>query len=318
MPRGARRGSKAAKTRDWNEQARGVLVGRFYKPDSRHAIKKAAGLKGNQSTGLIHSVGTLNKYRQVLKNAGEWVGAKYGVTKLDNITKAQAQAYLDHRAEHGIGQKQLDADRLGLRFLKNIDGLERAIALEPRKLDPRAYTPQQIELIVSRQEAHNALATELAYRSGLRAHEMFTLQRIDEAIPSAHRTWHKDLFDGRKGEIYLVTGKGGLTREVMLPGDLAARLEARRLDTPRTVHDLKIVYQSHYNIGGGNAWSQSVSAASTSAFGWSNGAHGLRHRFAQERLRELQAHGHVYLEAKHILSQEMGHFRPDVVNAYLR
>jgi hypothetical protein len=54
------------------------------------------------------------------------------------------------------------------------------------------------------------------------------------------------------------------------------------------------------------------------ALGRSTGAHGLRHAYAQERMRELQNRGVPYKEARAILSQELGHFREDVVETYLR
>lgn len=74
----------------------------------------------------------------------------------------------------------------------------------------------------------------------------------------------------------------------MIPHDLVARLEARRLEAARAVTDRGITYRQHYDIGGGNAWSKSFSEASNRALGWSLGAHGLRHGYAQERLWKLQ------------------------------
>lgn len=49
-----------------------------------------------------------------------------------------------------------------------------------------------------------------------------------------------------------------------------------------------------------------------------DGTHGLRHSYAQERITELQEAGKVYNEAREIVSQELGHFRADVVETYLR
>ncbi|MGH8490682.1 MAG: hypothetical protein ACREXS_17910 [Gammaproteobacteria bacterium] len=54
------------------------------------------------------------------------------------------------------------------------------------------------------------------------------------------------------------------------------------------------------------------------ALGWSTGAHGLRHAYAQERMCELQAHGKSYNLARELVSQELGHFRGDIVEVYLR
>ena len=61
----------------------------------------------------------------------------------------------------------------------------------------------------------------------------------------------------------------------------------------------------------------SVSAASERALGWSTGAHGLRHSYAQERMAELQA-SLSRDAALTTVSQEMGHFRPEITETYLR
>ena len=292
-----------------------MLGQRFLDLSSRHAAKEA---RGKRTTGKIHSFGTLHKYVQVLKNAGEWIGPKFGVTRLDQVTAEQAQAYLAHRTAHGIGQKQLDADRTALHYLKKVSKLDRVIAQEPRKLESRAYTPAQIRAIAAHQSERNALATELAHRTGLRAHELLTLQRGDDGVRSDYRAWRSDLFHGRPGEIYLVTGRGGLVRQIAVPKDLARRLESHRLEQPRTLSDRGIRYEVRYDIGGGMAWSQSVRTAAVTHFGWSTGAHGLRHSYAQERIGELQRRGYLYRDAEEVVSQEMGHFRPDVVRSYLR
>ena len=117
---------------------------------------------------------------------------------------------------------------------------------------------------------------------------------------------------------YTVAGKGGLVREISLPRALADRLEATRLDEPQRITDRDVFYQQHYAIGGGQRWSNSWSQASNAALGWSNGAHGLRHSYAQERLGELQRNGLSYRDALEIVSQEMGHFRHSITETYLR
>ena len=114
-----------------------------------------------------------------------------------------------------------------------------------------------------------------------------------------------------------MVGKGGLVRLVRLPDDLAERLEERRLDRPAPVTDRGIRYLSRYDVGGGEAWSRSFSRASHGALGWSRGAHGVRHGYAQQRMAELQRHL-VYDDALEVVSQELGHFRPEITEEYLR
>jgi len=300
-----------------DEQGRAVLKA-YLSFTSRHAAKQESGAKGSQTTGKIHSLATFNKYALALKQAGEWARESIGLRHLKSFTPELAQQYLADRAAQGIGQKQLDADRNALEFVTGKGSLARETALTKPELHSRAYSPDQIRMVVAHQSDKNALATQLAWQAGLRAHELLTLQRVGEAQASAHRRWSPERFRGREGVRYIVTGKGGLRREVLVPRELAAKLESQRLEIARTITDRGIRYRQHYDLGGGNAWSKSFGDASLRALGWSQGAHGLRHSYAQERMAELQGLSIRYYHAREILSQELGHFRGDIVEVYLR
>nr|WP_229651935.1 hypothetical protein [Vibrio parahaemolyticus] len=76
-------------------------------------------------------------------------------------------------------------------------------------------------------------------------------------------------------------------------------------------------YESHYNIAGGHKFSDAFSKASSRALGFSNGAHGLRHSYAQNRYEQLANH-FERIDVMTIISQELGHFRPDITEVYLR
>lgn len=308
--------ARKGKGKPMAEQAKGLLK-KYIDYSSRHAAKQEAGIKGSKTTGKIHAIGTFNKYASSLKLAGEWVKVAYQQKHLDSLTKDQAQAYLEQRVAHGIGQKQLDADRTALRFLLQQE-LDKVKALEPQELKPRAYTNQQIDMVRERQKPHNTIATDLVRHGGLRAHELHTIRRLDEGQAAPHRTWHTDRFMGRQGVRYIVIGKGGLSREIMIPYPLAERLETWRIDQ-RPVTDRQIHYEGkRYSIGGGQAWSESFSRASSAELRWSKGGHGLRHSYAQDRYIELMCHGCIEGHALRIIGQEMGHFRDDVTKTYFR
>ena len=240
------------------------------------------------------------------------------------MTPELATRYLEQRGE-AVGQKSLDMERQSMQAMmihvtgKLASGEHLPVTKSElaQTLEGRAYTPQQAELIASAQAPHNALATEIAHAAGLRAHELLTLRPVDERAADPRPTLDSK-WAGRDGVIYTVQGKGGLVREVMIPRELAARLEERRLDTPQAVTDRGVFYQSQYDIGGGQRWSNSVSAASDRTMGRSTGAHGLRHSYAQERMTELQNRGLLREVALETVSQEMGHFRPEITEAYLR
>ena len=275
----------------------------------------------NRDDGKIHSRGTARAYQQALTSASKWLKKKANNQALERMTTEQAHQYLDERRKT-VRQKTLDLDRQALQILPQIGKLDRIESrLDPSPLEAggRAYTPVQVQMVAAAQSERHALATEIAHAAGLRGHELLTLRRADEQAASTHRKWSAERFEGRPDSVrYTVVGKGGLKREVALPGYLAARLEEKRWERPKTVTDRGIRYTQHYDLGGGLAWSRSFSAASKRALGWSTGGHGLRHSYAQERIEDLQQDGHTYDSALGLVSQEMGHFRADITEVYLR
>lgn len=105
---------------------------------------------------------------------------------------------------------------------------------------------------------------------GLCGHELLILRRAGQQPASTHREWSTERFEGRPDAVcYTVIGKGGLIREVVLPGHLAERLEERRWELPKEVTDRGVYCIQHYDIGGGQAWSQSFSAAGKREIDWS-------------------------------------------------
>ena len=289
---------------------------------ARDAVGRLVNLEAlSRTPGKSPSNGTVRGVRQYLTQIARHI-APDGLELLD-FTPAKADAYLRSRARD-LGQKALDGHRLALqKHLVHVRGLlpvgarlDVVRSLKPTHRAGRAYARHQVPMVAARQTARNALATLVAYAAGLRSHELLTLARPDERPPDV-RPARPEKFDDRPGTDYTVVGKGGLVRLVRIPDDLAARLEERRFDEPVHVSDREIRYQSRYDVGGGEAWSRSFSRASMSALGWSRGAHGLRHSFAQERMAELQRGLH-YDDALEVVSQELGHFRPGITREYLR
>ncbi|GIU42988.1 hypothetical protein TUM4438_10860 [Shewanella sairae] len=262
-------------------------------------------------------------YKHIEKAA--FAAEKMGVKRLKHITVELAQKYLEDRREKGICQKSLAFERLMLERIlakltpdyKLAQVTEIKKTVKPKSESNRAYTQQQVELIMSRQSAYTKLSTEIAFNAGLRAFELLTIRRANEALPSSHRKWRDDLFIGRDGVRYIVTGKGGLSRTVVISHELSQRLEERRLNTPVLIKDRhsKKVLQ-HYALSGGHKFSRSFSKAAIKTLGWSHGAHGVRFSYAQERMNN-GIQGMYHEDKQCIVSQEMGHFRPEIANRYL-
>lgn len=295
----------------------------FRKPKAQaaHALrqKRAHGVPrhGNKGDGRIHSLGTERNYRQSLRSCSEFlIVEKLGC--LAKLSVEKASAYLAKRSTE-VGQVQLDLDRQALSMVLSQPLTFIKSKLPQQAIESRAYTPEQVSLICAAQNERHALATKLADSAGLRAHELLTLQRAAEQPANTHREFRADRFVGMTTFLlYTVVGKGGLCREVAINVELALLLEQCRLATPRTVYDREIKYEQNYDIGGGKRWSDSFYRASIRTLGWSQGGHGLRHGYTQQRVDTLQGLGYTYDDALEIASQEIGHFRASITKVYLR
>lgn len=279
----------------------------------------------------IHSHGTERVFMNSLKQLAEYLAERARAGEIDKrvsfLHRARPQdvrAWLEKRSRE-VGQTQLNNDRRAVEVTYEIKITPLKSELE-QNLKSRAYTSDQVRMVMQCQGQRNALSTEIVHRCGVRAHELYTLRPVAEQPASDRRGWRDDRFGDRAqdGVRYTVDGKGGLIREVCMPRDLAERLEAQRLPEPRRVQDLainskdRITYTQHYDIGAGNKWSKSFSDASVRALGWSNGGQGLRHSYAQQRMNEELGAGRTWNEALEIVSQELGHFREDITLVYLR
>lgn len=286
-----------------------------------------------QSEGLLSkSVRTFDNYRQCLTVEARWLAEHRG-TNLKNASLADHQAFLRARC-HEVGQKTVEMYRLAAQavcqhrdLISRDDHLPKFQSDKPQELHSRAFTQNQLLAIFDKLSAENRLSAEIALNAGLRAHELFTIDRVssqpasERPLKTSVQLYANEKFSGRENTIaYTVSGKGGLVREIRLDRNLAEQLEKHRLDNPRDVVDRTVRYKSHYDLPGGQSWSRSMSRAINSIFGKNSGlgAHGLRHTFAQERMSALKSTGHSYNESLAIVSMELGHFRPEITLAYLR
>ncbi len=292
---------------------------RSAKSQANHAVKNKISLGRARHTrcddGKIHSVGTARNYQQALTVFAKYL-QRHHLGDLHSITIETARQYLHERATE-VSQKTLDLDRQAIQIHMGTR-LDVVRSSKETHLSTRSYSAAQVERIASAQSRRNGLSTLIAYNCGLRAHELLTIRLADERKASSHREWSNERFTGRDGIRYTVIGKGGLIREVLLSRQLSVLLEQTRLQEKRQLTDRGVFYSQFYDLSGGRAWSQSFSSASTRELGFSNGAHGLRHSYAQERMEELQRNGMSYESAKATVAQEVGHFDQKTTEAYLR
>jgi integrase len=263
----------------------------------------------------IHSVRSANNFMNCIALYLAW-RSENGLPAGERDNRNQALIYLEERSEV-YKQSTLNQHRLALIKIFRFK-LPPIKAESITFLRSRNYNDEQVNLITDHLDEHNALSTLIAFFTGMRAHEFITLRPLGESERSSHRTWRNDLFRGMPDHIiYTTKGKGGLVRYVAMPIPLAEQLELRRLPQPKDVVDRGVFGKIHYDIGFGQSLSQAFSIASAKCLGYSTGFHGLRHSFAKWRYRTLIQ----FLEwhdARLILSQELGHFRPEITSCYMQ
>ncbi|MCA3027714.1 MAG: site-specific integrase [Rhodocyclaceae bacterium] len=270
----------------------------------------------NSVTIKIAGVGTERTTRGCVKRYIEWQRAvlhkDWSETSLSNVI-----AYLNERAEV-VAQATLDVDRLALQRVLRFE-IPFVVSKVPTVLAPRAYQPLHVGVLCKFANTELAFSIGLAANGGLRAAELLSLAPAD-LVAEDRRPWHEDRFAGREDafELFTVSGKGGLKRGVAIPKILALRLHQKRLAAPRSFVDREVRGVQYFDLLGGHRFSHYFSQHSTSLLGFSSGAHGLRHYFAQRRLVELQKAGLTGPEALQVLANELGHFSVTNTRKYLR
>lgn len=112
---------------------------------------------------------------------------------------------------------------------------------------------------------------------------------------------------GRVGCLEL-HGKGGKDRLVHMPAAMYQRIEAVVKKEGRWGLDRK----EHSN------YREALKDAAVRTAQSYNGSHGLRHNYAQSRMNEIIERGEVREVALKLVSQEMGHERPDITEHYMK
>lgn len=271
-----------------------------------------------ERNGLISSLATKRNYHGCTYRYLEWREIN-GLPMNEQDRLQDLVAFLEEVSEV-YQQKTVDQYRSALAIVFKKSGkIPKVKSQIPTNARARNYHLSEVLLLIKDIQPKNSLAILLCYFSGLRAHEILTLRRVDEGEKSKSRKWSEGRFFGLADyTLYIVTGKGGLVREVAVPNELVEIIENLRLAEPRIVFDRGIKYLHFYDMGYGKSLSSCFSKASSKTLNWSEGLHGLRHSYAQNRFYQLLNLEVKFEVALKIVSEELGHFRAKITLCYLR
>ena len=292
--------------RKTEEQAHHLTIKKSAHGESRRAAKI-------NKIKRINSIATEKKYISCIKIFFDWcVENKYSTSE---ISSEAAEKFLKFKS-NVCTQKTLDGYRQAINMVFDLN-INYVFSSVPTILQPRAYNNAQISFLIENCGPALVLSIELATACGLRAVELDTIAKLKDYAES-QRDWLPERFFGLYGCEYVVIGKGGLKRKIIVPIALSQKLENFRLNNIVIKTQREIHYKKYYSIVGGHSFSQQFSRLSFELFSWSTGAHGLRHSYAQARIIFLQKNGFTYDYSLKITSQELGHFSTTNTLTYLR
>jgi integrase len=284
-------------------------------PNVRHGLSRHMDKELAQKN--VTSILTEKAHVQSLTSVASWLHDTTG-KHLKNIKKVDAEAYLSERARtHRQSSVSLTRQAINLHLLPH-DPLQFVPSSIPTELKDRAYTSAEIAFLSECARPELALSLALCANAGLRGMELLTLASPDQ-LSMSDRDWSSDRFCGREDDArFVVWGKGGLHREVRVSPNLAESLKGHQRDSKVTVSHRGAHLPSYFDLLGGHQFSQEFGRLSKEVLGFSHGAHGLRHSFAQRRRLELLCVGLSMETVILTISQELGHFHTKNTMAYLR
>jgi hypothetical protein len=285
--------------------------------ESKRDSRKQSGLKGESGhmvSAKVHSLRYKDEIWKTGQALGNFARERFGIKDMQAISREVVDSFIqekiDQRVTYGtisnyvshLSKLQVGLEAIEVKLpehqhlysredLKEIREYAREHASKSIK-GPRNYiAPEKIIGGIERYDVQ--LGARVQLELGLRA---------EEAI----RIFPKQITKGENGSYFLtIQGKGGyfLTKELPRPLENDLRRYIAQNGALNVKYD---AYLRNFK-----------KAVEQSGEKW-HGTHGLRHNFAQNRMREYQSEGMDRKEALRAVSEDMGHHRPEITETYLR
>jgi len=257
-----------------------------------------------QYNPYIRSFKSAKEYYGIWKNLVLYVKQEFGINRLDLIQPQHVEDFIEERV--ALSPKQLRnissavgkleavlRERFSLsvsygdRELQTGRWLANKIASEMECSSQRGSYENPRELVEALSNPSHRLVAELQWKGGFRIHEVAGIRP-----------------ESFTGDGITVKGKGGYVRTVTIPGDLLERAR----EVVESSGRIDFSYREYLK----DLRETSIETAQSY-----QGSHGLRYNYAQDRYGELIERGYGHTEALKVVSEELGHHRPEITLHYL-
>jgi integrase len=296
------------------------------KHDARNEVRETLEANGESVTSAniasqmgIFSYGTAETYLDRWVECGKFAKEEFGLRDMEKLDAEHIRSYLESKVEDGVAYATYQVTSAAMEKLEvamnmysekfdreteyNFRGAisevkESASAELTRFTGDRSYDDPWA-LINALDNDNHRLAASIQHEAGVRVNE--TAKITEGQLRGLSRDEHTDKEVGK----FEFVGKGGKINEGNLSPDTYERLVTH------------IAENGSFQISA-DSYRNDLKNASAETNQDYNGSHGLRWSFAQERVQELQEHGHSLFVSHGIVSAEMGHNRVEITEHYTK
>jgi hypothetical protein len=267
----------------------------------------------------IYSYGTAETYLDRWVECGKFAREEFGLKDMEKLNSEHIRSYLNSKIEEGVAHSTFQVTAASMeklevalnmyseKFERDNDYNFRGTVSEAREIasaelsrfsGDRSYDDPRAVINALDNDNHR-LAGSIQLESGCRVNE--TAKITAEQLRGIAHDNHTGKIVGQ----FEFVGKGGKENIGQMSPETYEKLMAH------------ITENGSFQVSA-DAYRNDLKGASEQSEQQYNGTHGLRWCFAQARLSELQSHGISNLEAKGIISGEMGHNRVEITEHYTK
>lgn len=268
--------------------------------ESKLESRNSSGIRsiesGHKISDKVHSIKSITNLRRELTDLGKYAKHELGIKNIAGIDQEAIRSWIESK---NIGYRTASNYLSNLNKVENYLNITREQIKEIRekispslsrpKFETRAY--RNLDRLQVPQRAEPAFRLQRDY--GLRPGAAVSCKIIDKPVNK-----HKPDFKGThlKGNTLHYKEKGGKMAQKTISNELRAVIQKNAQNG---------VYSINYKT-----YSRDLEKALANDGQEFNGAHGIRHTYAQDQLENGKT--------KQEVSEQMGHTREEITNTYLR
>lgn len=270
----------------------------------------------------IASYNTMDTYRRVWNNFFNYLREHWKIKNCELIDTLHVKAYFEYKIEYypskqyaekissALGKLEIALNKYSkmthenpktydFNIRQNILDNARDLKMVANNYKNRTYRIPEI-IIKHLSTPEHQLAASIQLEGGARAEGVLLIKR------QQLKGYKTDTITQTKVSVIETKEKGGKIGDVLISTATYKKLEQYFIENQKTTFKLK--YQNYEN---------DIIQACQIVGEKSNGSHGFRWTFAQNRVREYQKYSYTYEQALQGVSWEMKHFRASITEHYL-